>query len=138
MTEQSNALVKRGPLVLVVDDDPAILRVVELLLDRNGYTVRTAANGQEALKALRKIVPDVLVLDVVMPGMSGYDVCQIVKRDARLQNVPVIFLTAQGSPQDFKAGHDAGAVIYMTKPFQPDRLLGAIRLACAAQPPAQE
>ncbi len=121
------ALVKL-PLVIAMDDDPGNLRVIEMLLTRNGYSVITAANGQEGLKLLRKMVPACLILDVMMPGMSGYDVCQVVKRDERLEKVPVIFLTGQDSPQDYRAGMDSGGVIYMAKPFKPERLLQAVRL----------
>lgn len=124
----TKALAKQGPLILVVDDDPSILRVVEMLLSRNGYTVRTAASGETALTILRTAVPAVLITDVQMPGMSGYDLCSVVKSDARLQNVPVVFLTAQGSPQDYKTGHDLGAVMYMSKPFKPERLLQAVQM----------
>jgi CheY-like chemotaxis protein len=124
----TKALAKQGPLVLAVDDDASILRVVEMLLSRNGYTVRTAASGEDALTMLRSIVPAVLITDVQMPGMSGYDLCSVVKSDARLQNVPVIFLTAQGSPQDYKTGHDLGAVVYMSKPFKPEKLLHAVQM----------
>ena len=127
MSEQSTALVKL-PLVLAVDDDPSILRIVELLLQKSGFAVQTAPNGQEALKVLRKLVPAALIIDVMMPGMSGFDVCQVVKRDVRLEKVPVILLTAQGSPQDYKTGMDAGAVIYMSKPFKPERLLQVVRM----------
>jgi two-component system sensor histidine kinase ChiS len=124
----TKALAKQGPVVLAVDDDASILRVVEMLLSRNGYTVRTAASGETALSMLRSLVPAVLITDVQMPGMSGYDLCSVVKRDERLQNVPVIFLTAQGSPQDYKTGHDLGAVVYMSKPFKPERLLQAVQM----------
>ena len=119
---------------MVVDDDAATLRIVELLLDRNGYTVKTANSGESALTLLRETVPAAMILDVNMPGMSGFDVCQIIKRDERYEKIPVILLTAQSAPQDFKTGHDAGAVIYMVKPFKPERLLQVIRLLIA--PPA--
>jgi len=128
---QQNALVKL-PLVIALDDDPGNLRVIEMLLQKNGYSVLTAPNGQEGLKLLRKMVPACLILDVQMPGMSGYDVCQVVRRDERLEKVPVIFLTGQDSPQDFKTGMDAGGVIYMVKPYKPERLLAAVRLLTAA------
>lgn len=124
----TKALAKQGPLVLTVDDDPSILRVVEMLLSRNGYTVRTAASGELALKLLSHLVPAVLITDVQMPGMSGYDLCSVIKSDGRLQNVPVIFLTAQGSPQDYKTGHDLGAVVYMSKPFKPEKLLQVVQM----------
>jgi DNA-binding response OmpR family regulator len=126
--QQQQALAPLGPLVVAVDDDPGILRIVEMYLTKNGFSVKTAANGQEALKILRKVVPAVIILDVQMPGMSGYDVCQVIKRDNRLLGVPVVFLTAQGSPQDYKTGMDSGGVVYMVKPFRPEKLLQVIHL----------
>jgi len=138
MATKPQDVVKPGSLILVVDDDPGILRVVEFTLQRSGYEVRTAPNGQEALKVLRHTVPDVMVLDVVMPGLSGFDLCHIVKRDERLKNVPVIFFTAQDSPKDFQAGMDSGAVIYLVKPFKPEKLLQSVRLALSSRPPSEE
>lgn len=129
--ESKKAGAAPGPLIVVVDDDPATLRIIEMLLDRNGYSVRTANSGESALTLLRDAVPAAMVLDVNMPGMSGFDVCQIIKRDERFDKIPVILLTAQSTPQDFKTGHDAGAVIYMVKPFKPERLLQVIRLLIA-------
>jgi len=122
------ALAKPGPTVLAVDDDPGILRIIEVLLTRNGYTVRTAPNGEKALSLLRNFQPAVLITDVQMPGMSGYDLCSVVKHDERLAAVPVVFLTAQGTPQDYKTGHDMGAVMYMVKPFKPERLLQVVQM----------
>jgi len=122
------ALAKQGPLVMAVDDDPSILRIIEMLLSRNGYTVRTAPNGEKALTLLRNLQPTVLITDVQMPGMSGYDLCSVVKHDERLKTVPVVFLTAQGTPQDYKTGHDMGAVMYMTKPFKPEKLLQVVQM----------
>jgi len=122
---------EKAPLIVVVDDDAATLRIIELLLERNGYNVRTANSGENALTLLRESVPAAMILDVNMPGMSGFDVCQIIKRDERFDKIPVILLTAQSAPQDFKTGHDAGAVIYMVKPFKPERLLQVIRLLIA-------
>jgi DNA-binding response OmpR family regulator len=121
-------------VVLAVDDDLSILRIIEMLLSRNGYTVRTAISGEKALAVLKTILPAVLISDVQMPGMSGYDLCQVVKRDARLKDIPVIFLTGQGSPQDYKTGHESGAVVYMVKPFKPERLLQVVRMVA---PPLQ-
>jgi len=129
-----NALVRQGPLVLAVDDDPGILRIIEMLLSRNGYAVRTAPSAPKALEILKGILPALMITDVQMPQMSGYDLCQAVKRDRRLQNVPVIFLTAQGAPEDFKTGHDSGAVLYMVKPFKPEKLLNAVRLVAPPLP----
>ena len=133
MSKQDKQNPKSSPLVLVVDDDPGIRRIIEILLQKNGYTVQTASNGQEALDTLDTVVPDVMVLDVMMPGMSGFEVCRAVRANKRLQKVPVVFLTAKGTPQDYKTGHDAGGVVYMVKPFRPERLLQVVRLFCRAE-----
>ncbi|PYU15319.1 MAG: hypothetical protein DMG29_07240 [Acidobacteria bacterium] len=126
--EKTKSISESSPVVLAVDDDPAVLRVIEALLTRNGYLVKTASSGGEALKILSQIVPAVLILDVMMPEVSGYDLCYLVKSEERLKKIPVIFLTARGAPQDFKTGQDVGGVIYMVKPFQPDRLLQVIQM----------
>ena len=77
---------------------------------------------------LQTLTPSVLILDVLMEGISGYDVCTVVKRDPRLQDVPVIFLTSKGTPKDYKMGHDLGAVIYMVKPLKPEKLLNVVQM----------
>lgn len=116
------------PVVVAVDDDPAVLRIIESQLTRNDFVVKTASSGEEALTLLRDLKPAVLILDVMMDGVSGYDLCLLVKRDARLQDVPVIFLTSQGTPQDYKTGHDLGAVIYMVKPLKAEKLLNIVQM----------
>ncbi len=137
-TANTSALARQGPLVLAVDDDPGILRIIEMLLSRTGYSVKTAPNGLKALELLKTILPALVITDVQMPGMSGYDLCQVVKRDRRLHDVPVLFLTAQGSPQDYKTGHDSGAVMYMVKPFKPEVLLNAVRMMVPVATPGQQ
>ena len=91
-------------------------------------TVKTAASGEDALRILRDLTPAVLILDVMMEGISGYDVCHVVKRDPRLREVPVIFLTSKATPQDYKTGHDLGAVIYMVKPLKAEKLLNIVQM----------
>ncbi len=120
----------QGPLVLMVDDDPINLRIVGNLLERHGYTIRTASTAEEALQILGEIVPRVLILDVMLPSMSGYELCTVVKKNEELQGIPVIFLTGQDSPKDFKTGHDAGGILYLAKPINPSRLLNAVRMLC--------
>jgi DNA-binding response OmpR family regulator len=117
-----------SPLVLAVDDDQATLRVIEAYLTRHRYMVKTAASGEDALKILAEMTPSVLILDVMMPGISGFDLCSLVKRDERLQNVPVVFLTSRGTPKDYKTGHGLGAVIYMVKPFKQEKLLHVVEM----------
>jgi DNA-binding response OmpR family regulator len=116
------------PIVLAVDDDPAVLRIIEYQLSRHDFVVKTAASGEDALAILREMTPAVLILDVMMDGISGYDLCHLVKRDTRLQDVPVIFLTSRGTPQDFKTGHELGAVIYMVKPLKAEKLVNIVQM----------
>jgi DNA-binding response OmpR family regulator len=116
------------PVVLAVDDDPAVLRIIESQLTRHEIVVKTAANGEEALRILKGLVPAVMILDVMMDGISGYDLCHLVKRDRRLQEVPVIFLTSRGTPQDYKTGHELGAVIYMVKPLKAEKLIHIVQM----------
>ena len=116
------------PVVLAVDDDPAVLRIIDVHLTRHDYSVKTAASGEEALRMLHNLTPAVLILDVMMEGVSGYDLCSVVKREERLKDVPVIFLTSKSAPQDFRTGHDLGAVIYMVKPLKPDKLLNVVQM----------
>jgi putative two-component system response regulator len=123
---------KRGsgpmPVVLAVDDDPAVLRIIESQLSRHDFVVKTASSGEEALGLLRELTPALLILDVMMEGISGYDLCLVVKRDPRLQDVPVIFLTSRGTPQDYKTGHEMGAVIYMVKPLKAEKLVNMVQM----------
>jgi DNA-binding response OmpR family regulator len=119
---------KALPVVLAVDDDPAVLRIIESQLSRHEIVVKTAANGEEALRILRELVPAVMILDVMMDGISGHDLCHLVKRDPRLREVPVIFLTSRGTPQDYKTGHEMGAVIYMVKPLKAEKLIHIVQM----------
>jgi DNA-binding response OmpR family regulator len=116
------------PVILAVDDDPAVLRIIESQLTRYDYEVKTAASGEDALRILQNLTPSLLILDVMMEGISGYDVCTVVKRDPRLRDVPVIFLTSKGTPKDYKMGHELGAVIYMVKPLKPEKLINIVQM----------
>jgi DNA-binding response OmpR family regulator len=126
--EKSKSEPRALPVVLAVDDDPAVLRIIETQLSRHDIAVKTAANGEDALVILRELKPAVLILDVMMDGISGYDLCHVVKRDPRLQDVPVIFLTSRGTPQDYKTGHELGAVIYMVKPLKAEKLANIVQM----------
>jgi DNA-binding response OmpR family regulator len=126
--EKSKPEPRALPVVLAVDDDPAVLRIIESQLSRHDFAVKTAASGEEALRMLRDLTPALLILDVMMDGISGYDLCLVVKRDPRLKEVPVIFLTSRETPQDYKTGHELGAVIYMVKPFKAEKLLNIVQM----------
>ncbi len=113
--------------LLVIDDQPQVLEIVSYLLSANGYAVATAKNGREGLEAARQIKPDLILCDVMMPGMSGYDVLQAARQDADLLATPFVFLTAKASPEDLRAGMNLGADDYLTKPFTEEQLLAAVR-----------
>uniref|UniRef100_A0A7C4CD69 Response regulator n=1 Tax=candidate division WOR-3 bacterium TaxID=2052148 RepID=A0A7C4CD69_UNCW3 len=115
------------PRLLVVDDEPDIQLVVSARLEAAGYIVETAADGLEALNRVRANPPDLIVLDVMLPGMDGFAVCAMLKRDQRFSRIPVIMLSARTRPQDRSTGTGVGADAYLAKPFQPAELLGEIR-----------
>jgi two-component system response regulator MprA len=122
--------------ILVVDDDPHILSVVSRGLHFEGYDVQTAANGSEALRIARADLPNVIVLDVMLPGMDGLEVCRRLRRGA---NVPILMLTARDAVPDRIAGLDSGADDYLVKPFDFDELLARIRaLLRRTQPQGEE
>ena len=112
--------------ILVVDDQPANLRVVGTLLQRHGYEVQPAANGPEALQLAQARVPDLMLLDMMMPGMDGFELLRQLRQQATLQAVPVIFLTAAQDRELLLRAFDAGAVDYVTKPFIPEELLARV------------
>ena len=114
----------KKPVVLVVDDEPQILRVMRASLPIRGYEVLTAASGKEALDQLSKQVPDLVILDLAMPEMSGLEVCRRVRE---FSTVPIIILSAKGSESDKVAALDLGADDYVTKPFGMDELLARAR-----------
>lgn len=116
--------VKDKPVILVVDDEPQILRVMRASLPARGYEVRTVPGGREALEEIRKQPPDLVVLDLGMPEMSGLEACQKIRQ---FSSVPIVVLSAKGAESDKIAALDAGADDYVTKPFSLDELLARVR-----------
>lgn len=114
--------------VLVVDDEIYIVHILEFSLTMEGYEVVTASNGEEALRKARERRPDLVVLDIMMPGMDGLEVCRRLRQDEELHDVPILMLSAKGRPVDRDAGFATGADDYILKPFSPRRLLDRIRL----------
>ena len=112
------------PAILVVDDEPQILRVMRASLPVRGYQVITAANGEDALDQVSKQVPDLIILDLAMPGLTGLEVCRRIRE---FSAVPIIVLSAKGSESDKVAALDLGADDYITKPFGMDELLARVR-----------
>jgi DNA-binding response OmpR family regulator len=114
--------------ILIVDDEPMAAAAARAPLVRNGYQVETAVNGEQALEIMRTTPIDLVVLDVVMPGLSGFDVCRRLRQDARSRGVPVIFVTARGAVEDIAQGREAGSDLYLVKPVLPGRLLGLVEM----------
>ena len=113
--------------ILVVDDEEPILELLKFNLEKEGYQVFVAKDGQEALDRVEKEQPDLLVLDVMLPGMDGLEVCRILRLQPRFQQIPIIMLTAKGEEIDTVLGLELGADDYMTKPFSLRELLARIK-----------
>ena len=112
--------------VLIVDDEAHIRLLIERLLEDledDGVQILVATNGDDGLEMIRKHRPDLVFLDVMMPGINGFEVCRIVKKELAMEYVYIVLLTAKGQKHDAQLGFDAGADTYMTKPFSPDALL---------------
>jgi len=115
------------PKILLVDDDPDIIDLVKYNLEKEGYEVHTAVNGRLGLEAARKVLPDLILLDVMMPEMDGMEACVQIREDSRLKNTVIAFLTARGEDYSQIAGFDAGADDYIAKPIKPRVLMSRIK-----------
>jgi len=115
-----------GP-ILVVDDEPYILRSLTYLLTRAGYAVETATNGEDGLARVRELRPPLIFLDIMMPNVNGYQVCEQIKADSSLAGTYVILLSAKGQQVDRERGLQGGADEYMTKPFSPREVAQRVR-----------
>ena len=113
--------------VLAVDDDPAILRLIEVNLSLEGFEVALAAGGDDALAKAREVDPDVILLDVMMPGVTGWDVARRLKDDAATTATPLVFLSARAQEDDRRKGQELGVAAYVSKPFDPVELVDTIR-----------
>ncbi len=114
-------------IVLIVDDDPTNCETLVSILEPEGYQLEVAEDGYQALEQARAVQPDVILLDVMMPGMSGFDVCREIRREERLAEVPIIFLTALDDRQSFLTGLASGADEFLTKPFNRHELRARLR-----------
>lgn len=112
--------------ILVVDDTIANLELLEDVLDESGYDVRTSISGEMALKSIEVQIPNLILLDIMMPGMDGYETCRIIKENPEYQDIPIIFLSAKSEIADKLKGFEVGAVDYLTKPFDISEVLARI------------
>ena len=112
--------------ILIVDDEPHIRLLLEQTLEEleeEGVELLSAINGEEALEVIKSEKPNLVFLDVMMPKMNGFEVCNFVKKELKIENVYIVLLTAKGQEFDKQRGQDVGADLYMTKPFDPDEVL---------------
>ena len=117
--------------ILIAEDEPDIRELVAFTLRFAGHEVTTAANGEEAVQRASQIVPDIILMDVRMPRMTGYDACRLMKADPILKDIPVVFLSAKGQDSEIQTGLAAGAEEYLLKPFAPDQLTERVRVILA-------
>jgi two-component system, OmpR family, alkaline phosphatase synthesis response regulator PhoP len=114
--------------VLVVDDNADLRAIIRRLLEKNGFTVTEAASGKRALDLLKEDIPDVILLDVMMPEMSGFEVLDHIRRNPTTAKLPVVMVTAKNEDQDVLTGYQTGADYYLTKPYTPEHLIYSIGL----------
>ena len=120
---------KMGKKILVIDDEPLVVEVLKIRLRMNNYQVITACDGVEGVERALREKPDLIILDIVMPGLDGYQVCQKLKEDGKTKTIPVIMLTALGQSAERKKGFSFGAYDYIFKPYDDEELLNSIERA---------
>lgn len=122
----SRQLESTGPFILIIEDSPTTRKVISMVLGRKGYFLQESINGKEALQQLEERVPDLILLDAMLPDMSGYDILVQLKKAEKFKDIPVVMLTAKSGATDRQKGMQSGAVAYLTKPFDPDKLLSTV------------
>lgn len=113
--------------IVVVDDDPYILMSLEFLMKKNGFNVLVARNGTEAKSIIDEFIPDVVLLDIMMPDVNGYEICKYIKSQKKLVDCKVIFLSAKSTESDIQKGYDLGAALYISKPFSTRTIVNQIK-----------
>jgi DNA-binding response OmpR family regulator len=125
--DQTEEMPGTGRRILVAEDDPNILRQIEFNLQSHGYSVTTAPNGADALKKLMIDRPDLLITDIMMPEMDGFELVSSLRGDEQLADLPVIMLTARATDSDIAQGYTSGTDLYLTKPFNPTELISFVQ-----------
>jgi len=113
--------------ILIVDDEPSIVVPIQFLMEQQGYSVIVAENGHDALDVIYKYIPDLVLLDIMLPGIDGYEVCEIVRLNPKLRGIKIIFLTAKGREVEIAKGLALGADAYITKPFSNAELVAKVK-----------
>ena len=122
-----------GKHVLVIEDEPNIIEAISFILSRDGWSVRAHSDGTNAVETASRLKPDVIILDVMLPGKSGYDILREIREEPDISGIPVLMLTARGQTKDRELAEKAGASRFMTKPFSNADVVEAVR-ALALQP----
>ena len=112
--------------ILVVDDEPTIVRLMEFILARQGHEMQVAVNGEEALEKIRAHAPDLVLLDIMMPRIDGYEVARAIRADPATAGLPIIMLSAKAQEEDIRKGVEIGVDEYITKPFSPEHLVHVV------------
>jgi DNA-binding response OmpR family regulator len=113
--------------ILIADDEEDLVTTLQFTLEKEGYECLTAYDGKEALDKAKRENPDLIVLDIMMPKMNGYEVSRLLKFDARFKHIPIVMLTARTQEKDKEIGRETGADRYITKPFEMDDLVSTVR-----------
>jgi DNA-binding response OmpR family regulator len=113
--------------ILIVDDEPDVVVPIQFLMEQQGYRVMAAERGEDALDLIYHYKPDLVILDIMLPGIDGYEVCEIIRLDPNYRDVRVMFLTAKGREVDIAKGLALGADAYLTKPFSNDELVAKVK-----------
>jgi CheY-like chemotaxis protein len=113
--------------ILVADDEPPIVRLMEFILARHGHEMLTAVNGEQALAMVREHAPDLVLLDIMMPRIDGYEVARTLRADPQFARMPIIMLSAKAQEEDIQRGMDVGVDAYITKPFSPEHLVEVVQ-----------
>ena len=119
--------------ILIIEDDPAVLRAISYMLEKEGYGVLTAVNGLEGLRKAKEENPDLLVLDVMLPGIDGYEICHRLRAESQTAQLPILMLSAKGQAADKATGLGVGANEYLTKPVERLVLLSKVEALLAAK-----
>ena len=118
---------KKDIKILLVDDEPDVIEIIKYNLEQEGYSVKTASNGREALKKAKKSIPNLIIMDVMMPEMDGIQACENFRNDINFDDTIIMFLTARGEDYSHMAAFDAGADDYVTKPIKPKIILSKVK-----------
>ena len=112
--------------ILIVDDEKDIVETLKFMLESSGYTCYCAYNGEDGLRMAKEIIPDLIILDVMMPKMNGFKISRLLKFDVKYKNIPILMLTARSQEADKQIGEETGANEYITKPFEIDDVLNRV------------